>query len=81
MLKYRKKHRKCKFCKYYNVHSNLDFGLFYKECILKDDLICNIIFKNSLCKWYQLKEDIEDELNNNSESIITRPKSLGFAKQ
>ena len=56
ILKYRKSHHKCKFCKYYHIGGNNSLGLFYKECLLKDELISNIFFKNFLCKWYEINE-------------------------
>lgn len=56
ILKYRKLHHKCKFCKYYHIGGNNSLGLLYKECLLKDELINNIFFKNFLCKWYEINE-------------------------
>lgn len=56
---YRTKHKKCKWCKYYKYNSCADCGWSiygYSECILKDKII---ELKNwpKICKWYELKED------------------------
>ena len=58
ILKYRKLHHKCKFCQYHDVGGNSSLGLFYEECLLKDELIKNIFFKNFLCRWYKVNEEI-----------------------
>lgn len=50
MLKYRKTHKKCQFCKYYTTE------FYYRECLLKDELISHIFFKNWLCKWYTIRD-------------------------
>ncbi len=58
ILKYRKLHHKCEFCKYCHVGGDSSLGLLYKECLLKDDILDYIFFKNFLCRWYKINEEI-----------------------
>lgn len=57
MLKYREKHKKCKWCKYYKINFYQDYycTLVYGECILKDKII-NYKSLPRLCKYYKVKE-------------------------
>ena len=57
ITEYRKKHKKCKWCKYYK-HIVKEVGIdfyCYEKCTLKD----KILYFNSqakICKYYNLKE-------------------------
>lgn len=59
--KYRKKHHRCKWCKYYRYRSPSTkiMGLScpdYEECVLKDKTIHFTNIKN-ICLYYELKEE------------------------
>ena len=43
ILKYRQKHKKCKYCKYYHVDGASWMGIFYDHCKAKD-----IVFYSSV---------------------------------
>ncbi len=55
ILEYRKKHRSCKWCKYYEYVTPPYLGdPQYKNCQLKDKIIhCN---SAHFCKYYLLKD-------------------------
>lgn len=62
--KYRMKHKKCKWCKYYKynfIKAHLEINSYY-TCNLKDKII---EYENisRLCKWYELKEEDNNENN------------------
>lgn len=55
IIAYRKKHKRCKYCKYYKVRIlPLPFCPIIKECLLKDKWID---FENipRFCKEYEVK--------------------------
>ena len=55
--KYRSKHKKCKWCKYYKWNSKeVGIDLYcYGKCKLKDKIITFDSIPR-LCKYYELKE-------------------------
>ena len=56
--KYRQKHKKCKWCKYYKWNSleQAHWITCYGECLIKDKII-NFDSMIRLCKYYELKEE------------------------
>jgi glutaredoxin len=60
IYQYRKKHKRCKFCKYYNKYLR-DIGMTYytfTNCKLKDKHVNESnIFSSIFCKYYEVKQD------------------------
>lgn len=58
ILRYRKRHKKCKFCKYLiTVIPKIDCVPIYTECIAKDKVIvCDSTYR-PFCSCYTVKED------------------------
>lgn len=58
IIQYRKKHKKCKFCKYYeHIVKEVGIDIYsYSVCNLKDKII-NFEELPRLCKYYELKEE------------------------
>lgn len=59
---YRNKHKKCKYCKYYQ-HLVREVGFDYyscDKCILKDKIISFPNLRN-LCKYYEVKVGDDNE--------------------
>ena len=58
--KYRTKHKKCKWCKYYKWNSlpQCHWVTCYGECELKDKII-NFDSIPRICKHYEVKEKID----------------------
>lgn len=56
--KYRIKHKKCKWCKYYKYNSlqQCHWATCYGECTLKDKII-NFDSMPRLCRYYEVKEE------------------------
>lgn len=66
MLEYRKKHPKCKFCKYLSLEGGeiaSDYH-YYWECELKEKIIT---YPHMLrfCKYYTMKGEDENEVSIN----------------
>lgn len=58
ILEYRKKHKKCKFCKYLKLEGGeaaYDYH-YYWTCLLKDKIILWIDIPR-FCKYYTVEED------------------------
>lgn len=61
IIEYRTKHKKCKWCKYYKYHLWIHYTDYcYGECLLKDKIIQNNELPR-ICKWYELKEDKNEQ--------------------
>lgn len=58
ILKYRQKHKRCKFCKYLTYDSRAEriCGTGFFKCKIKDKIIRNIDIKR-FCKYYIVKEE------------------------
>ena len=52
-LLYRKKHPRCKYCKYFETIELPDKTIL--RCNLKEILISKVWFKGRFCKWYVAK--------------------------
>lgn len=65
IIEYRKKNKKCKWCKYYHYFSKILLNISYDECILKDKILhSNLPAK--WCKYYTVREDDEkNEVSTN----------------
>ena len=61
LIEYRKKHHNCYYCIWYHFFSKYMCEFFYDECILKDKIIHFPKLKATFCKWYQVKEEEENE--------------------
>lgn len=60
IINYRKKHKKCKWCKFYkyNTLEQCHWITCYGECRLKDKII-NFDSMPRLCKYYEIKEGVK----------------------
>ena len=57
ILKYRQKHKKCKYCKYYHVDGASWMGIFYDHCKAKDIIIHSINIPRLFCSCYEVKKN------------------------
>lgn len=70
VLKYRKKHPRCRYCKFFK-YINTPIGIeSYPKCVLKDKVLFDfnlLLFLYDLqgcfCKWFKPKEDDIDIQN------------------
>lgn len=55
IIDYRKKHPRCRYCKYKHYVEHVYIGIFYNECILKDKIINNYLgIAGIFCKWFEV---------------------------
>lgn len=55
MEKYRKTHRRCRYCQWCKIeHTPIDIPIFYR-CELKDKLLASDLpsWRGFLCRWYE----------------------------
>ena len=56
-LEYRQKHKKCKYCEYYEATAlPIPYSPIIRECVLKDKQI-KYIGLPRFCRWYQVKNN------------------------
>ena len=75
IIEYRKKHKKCRWCKWMQYFCKPMFDFGYDECVLKDKpLSCFEMIQNiqaKFCKYYKVKEDnSEISINKGSQSEL-----------
>jgi len=57
VFRYRKNHKKCKYCKYYHVDGAIQLGIVYDHCKAKDTIIYNIDIPRWFCSCYEVKNE------------------------
>ena len=62
VLAYRRKHPKCKYCKYLKYHSRFNLGVYYYKCEAKNKVIRDIspdmtCFPRWFCSCYEVDKE------------------------
>ena len=56
IFKYRKRYKKCKYCKYYTLGGSS--WITYDKCIAKNKIIRNINTLKLFCSCYEVKDEL-----------------------
>ena len=57
IFRYRRNHKKCRYCKYYHTDGAPWMGVFYDHCKAKDTIIYNINIPRWFCPCYEVKDE------------------------
>lgn len=66
MKQYRKKHPNCRWCVFY-AHRWKTRGMTAEECDLKERVLNYPEFSAKFCKWYRTEEDLNNEIQTNTQ--------------